>query len=207
MSVLIINGSPRADGTVARILHIIEAEAERRGCTAAFIDAASLSFASCTGCMACRSNGACVLPHDDAHDIAEQVRQCDAIAVGTPVYWGGMSGDLKRLFDRLVYVLMDESPLGIPVPLHKGKRAVIAAACTTPFPFNIICGQTSGAFGALREILSSAGFAVKRRIAVPGTKGTDKLTFRRERQAKKCAEAFAAKAGVRRFGFCGRKMR
>lgn len=31
MSVLIINGSPRADGTVARILHIIEAEAERRG--------------------------------------------------------------------------------------------------------------------------------------------------------------------------------
>ena len=90
--------------------------------------------------------------------------------VGTPVYWGNMNGKLKSLFDRLVGVLMGESKLGIPIPLHKGKKAVVVTACTTPFPFNYVCGQSSGAFRAVKEILKSSGFKIARKVNISNTK-------------------------------------
>lgn len=187
-TLLILNGSPRVKGTVAKILHEIEQGAKDSGCETVFIDVASLSFASCTGCMACRTKRACILPHDDAHDVAERIRHCAALVVGTPVYWGNMNGNLKRLFDRLVYALETESPLGIPCPHHKGKRAAIVTACTTPFPFNIVCGQTSKAAAALKEILSWSGFRVQSHIAMSGTKQTDKATPWQKRRARNCAK-------------------
>lgn len=171
MTILVLNGSPRKNGTVARTL---KKELSRYAADANMViwhDVSDLHFAFCTGCMACRSCGRCVLPPDDAHHIAEEIRACDVLLVGTPVYWGNMSGALKSLFDRLVYALMAESKLGIPKPLCKGKMAVVVTACTTPFPFNRLCGQTGGAFRAVREILRSSGFRIIRKKHRAGTKG------------------------------------
>lgn len=190
-TLLILNGSPRTKGTVAKILREIEQGAKDSGCETVFIDVASLSFASCTGCMACRTKRTCILPHDDAHDVAERIRHCVALVVGTPVYWGNMNGNLKRLFDRLVYALETESPLGIPRPHHKGKRAAIVTACTTPFPFNIVCGQTTKVAAALKEILSWSGFRVQSHIAMSGTKQADKATLCQKRRARNCAKRLA----------------
>lgn len=187
MNILILNGSPRKSGTVSQLLHRIESAAISAGHKVKFVDVPQLSFASCTGCMACRSKGTCVLAHDDAHTVAEHIARCDALAVGTSVYWGNMSGDLKRLFDRLVYALGNESPLGIPVPHRRGRRAVLVCACTTPFPFNILCGQTTKTLGALKEILFWSGFKVKAAVVVSGTKWLKDLPKRALRKAQKCA--------------------
>ena len=92
------------------------------------------------------------------------------LIVGTPVYWANMNGKLKCLFDRLVGVLMGESKHGIPIPLHKGKKAVIVTSCTTPFPFNYICGQSGGAVRAVNEVLKSSGFKVVKKINLSNTK-------------------------------------
>ena len=70
------------------------------------------------------------------------------------------TGTLKILFDRLVYGLMGESPRGIPVPLLRGKRAMIISTCTTPFPFNIWFHQSHGTIRAVREILKWSGFRI-----------------------------------------------
>ena len=133
-------------------------------------DVCDLHFDFCNGCMACRSKGDCILPEDDAHRIAQEIKESQMIFVGTPVYWGNMNGKLKCLFDRLVGVLMGESRLGIPIPLHKGKKAVVVTACATPFPFNYICGQSSGAFRAVKEILKSSGFRIVRKVNISNTK-------------------------------------
>jgi len=90
--------------------------------------------------------------------------------VAAPVYWGNMPGTLKMLFDRMVYAMMGESKLGIPKPLHKGKDAYIITSCTTPFPFNIFCRQTSGLVAALKEILGTSGFKIRGKVVIPGTK-------------------------------------
>lgn len=99
----------------------------------------------------------------------EQIRQADLLVVGTPTYWGGMSARLKMLFERLVPVFMGESALGFPQPRQKGKRALVIAACTTPWPFNILARQSRGAVRSVREILGTGGMKV-RTCEIPGTR-------------------------------------
>ena len=107
------------------------------------------------------------------------------LLIGSPCYWGNMPGTLKVLFDRMVYGLMGESPRGMPRPLHKGKRAILITACTTPWPFNVWFRQSRGTVRALREILRWSGFRVVKSIERGGTK-TRPLT---ERDLEKCRRA------------------
>ncbi|AEE17804.1 flavodoxin family protein [Treponema brennaborense] len=182
MKILLLNGSPRNGGRLSQILRIIEESAKRNDEVRSYT-VSNLAFKSCIGCMACRKNRLCVLQKDDAHKIAEEIRTCDAVVVGTPVYWGNMNGDLKRLFDRLVGILMAETKLGIPKPLHEGKKAYIVVTCTTPFPFNILAGQSTKAVAAVKEVLAASGFKLKGKIVLPGTKGMEILPQKIERKA------------------------
>ncbi|MBQ0078950.1 MAG: flavodoxin family protein [Eubacterium sp.] len=54
----------------------------------------------CIGCLACQSQGECVIK-DDASDITEKVLNADAVAWATPIYYYEMSGQMKTLIDRM----------------------------------------------------------------------------------------------------------
>ena len=169
MKVLVINGSPRPAGIVAQALAAAEKAAADAGAEVARIDCYAVGVAPCTGCMRCRTTGRCLLPEDAAHRVAEQIRVADVLIVGTPTYWGGMSARLKMIFERTVPVFMGESPRGIPQPRLKGRRAVVIAACTTPWPFNVLCGQSRGAVRSVGEVLRTAGMKV-RSVEIAGTR-------------------------------------
>ena len=175
MNILILNGSPRSNGKVSTLLHYAESIFKENEHTVDYIDVCSINFSCCKGCMACRTKGTCMLPQDDAHIIENKITKCDLLIVGTPVYWGNMNGRLKCLFDRLVGVMMAESKYGIPIPLHKNKKAMVVIACTTPFPFNIFAGQSTKAFTAIREILHYSGFKITGKIILAGTKEMKKI--------------------------------
>ncbi|MGN1263693.1 MAG: flavodoxin family protein, partial [Prevotella sp.] len=116
------------------------------------------------------------------------IRRADSIVIGSPCYWGNMPGQLKILFDRMVYGLMGESRSGIPQPLHKGKKAVIVTVCNTIFPFNIIFNQSRGTAKALKEILKWSGFKVVASVGRGGMRKYPQLTsndMRRCRNAMK----------------------
>lgn len=160
MNALIINGSPRNDGIIKQILNEIAAETRRGGHEVTVVNIAELDVAPCRGCMACRSSKRCVLPPDGAQDIIRKMEQCDALVIGAPCYWGNIPGQLKTLFDRMVYGMIGESPRGIPLPLHNGKTAAIVTACSTRWPWSRLFNQSSGALKALREIMRWSGFKV-----------------------------------------------
>ena len=104
--------------------------------------------------------------------MGEAIRRADLLVVGTPTYWGGMAARLKLLFERLVPVFMGESPRGIPQPRLKGRQAVVIAACTTPWPFNLLFRQSRGAVRSVREVLSTGGMRI-RSVEIAGTKALD----------------------------------
>lgn len=190
MKILVLNASPRRNGTISQAAsRFMEGVAESvagdfsEDTRIDVVNVADLKFSPCRGCMQCRKCGRCCLPQDDAHRIAEKIEACDVLVVAAPVYWGSIPGNLKMLFDRMVYALMAESRLGIPKPLHKGKDAYIITSCTTPFPFNIFCGQTSGVVRALKEILGTAGFKIRGKVVISGTKAKKGLS----EHAGKCA--------------------
>lgn len=186
-SVLVLNGSPRRDGLVSRMLgHIVENLSE--DCAVEYYFVHDLKFGACTGCMACRSKLRCFLPEDDAHRIAGAIRTADVLVIGSPCYWGNMNGELKMLFDRLVYAMMGEKENGMPIPLHKGKRAVLVTTCNTVWPFSVWFGQTGGVFRALGEILKWSGFRVVGRIAKGGCRKRGELTLREVEKCRKLAK-------------------
>ena len=158
MKLLILNASPRRSGNIALMAGTLKQEAEHLGAEVEEIWVQGLTVRPCTGCMACRSRHACVLPEDDAQRVLEKIKAADALAVAAPCYWGNMPGTLKLLFDRLVYGLMDENSLGLPLPLHKGKRCVLMSTSTTPWPFNILLHQSHGAIRAMKEVCKYSGF-------------------------------------------------
>ena len=188
MKVLILNGSPRKTGKVSQILHAMEKRLQTDGLETEFVEVNSLNFACCIGCMKCREKGSCILPEDDAHRIGTLLKTCDAMIVGSPVYWGNITGKLKSLFDRQVALMMGENKMGIPIPLLKGKKALVVNACTTPFPFNILAGQSTKAYAAVKEILSYSGVKIKGKIMLAGTKNMQALPEKIIRRAEKLAK-------------------
>ncbi|MGM9745487.1 MAG: flavodoxin family protein, partial [Paludibacteraceae bacterium] len=159
MNLLIINGSPKKNGLIAKMLDIMREDATKAGVHITEIYANDLHIKPCMGCMACRSKNRCVLPEDDAQRVLQLLTQADAIVIGAPCFWGNIPGQLKLLFDRIVYGMMRDTPR-FPEPLMKGKKAVFISTCTTPFPFNILMNQSHGAIRALKEIGHYSGWDI-----------------------------------------------
>ena len=154
MKALILNGSPHPQGVVVQALRTAADTLRQAGADIEWIDVYRTEFRPCTGCMQCRATNVCPLPRDAAHAVGERIRQAGLLVV---------------LFERLVPVFMGESALGLPQPRQKGKRALVIAACTTPWPFNILARQSRGAVRSVREILGTGGMKV-RTCEIPGTR-------------------------------------
>ena len=186
MKLLIINGSPRKKGLISQMLRIFHEQAIATGIEVTEVYANDLQIKPCMGCMACRSKRHCVLPEDDAQRVLALIQQADAIVIGAPCYWGNIPGQLKLLFDRIVYGMMRDTPR-FPEPLMKGKKAVFISTCTTPFPFNILMNQSRGAIRALREIGRFSGWKIVDTIERGGTATRPQLS---PRDISKCHKAF-----------------
>ena len=186
MKLLIINGSPRKKGLISQMLRIFHEQAIATGVEVTEVYANDLQIKPCMGCMACRSKRHCVLPEDDAQRVLALIQQADSIVVGAPCYWGNIPGQLKLLFDRIVYGMMRDTPR-FPEPLMKGKRLVCISTSTTPFPFNILMNQSHGAIRALREIGRFSGWKIVDTIERGGTAPRPQLS---PRDISKCHKAF-----------------
>ena len=101
--ILIINGSPRKNGNISKMLEAIKEETEKQGANVSAVHVHDLQVRPCNGCMSCRKNLACVLPEDGAQSTLRLINSCDVLVIGAPCYWGNLPGELKILFDRIVY--------------------------------------------------------------------------------------------------------
>lgn len=184
--VLIINASPRKKGNIAQMVAEMTSEADARGAEVEVIEVQRLHVKPCVACMQCRAKGFCALPEDDAQRVLQLIKDCEAMVIAAPCYWGNIPGTLKLLFDRIVYGMMDESPRNFPLPLHKGKRCVLVSTSTTPWPLNILMHQSRGAIRAMKEICRYSGFKVVATIEKGGTRHNTALA---EREKNRCRKA------------------
>ena len=185
MNILIINGSPRKKGLIAQMLDIMREDAEQRGDKVQTVYTNDLSIKPCIGCMACRTKGKCSIAEDDSQRVLKMIQEADAVIMGAPCYWGNIPGQMKVLFDRIVYGMMRDTPR-FPEPLMKGKRCILLSTCTTPWPWNILFKQSRGAIRAMREICHYAGFKIVATIKRGGTAMHPQLS---EKDKQKCVMA------------------
>ena len=102
--VLILCGSPRAEGMTRRTCDwLAEALAQRDAiCERVHLDSLSYATGGCTACMGCQRSEAyrCVI-EDEASPLLARIPEFDVLVLATPVYWFGPSAQLKRFCDRM----------------------------------------------------------------------------------------------------------
>ncbi|MCQ2469785.1 MAG: NAD(P)H-dependent oxidoreductase [Ruminococcus sp.] len=97
MKITIINGSARKGNTLAAVNAFIEGAKENN--TIEVIEPDKLSIAACKGCGGCECSKGCV-DKDDTNAAVNKVADADMILFATPVYWWGMTGQMKLLIDK-----------------------------------------------------------------------------------------------------------
>lgn len=103
MKTLLINGSPRSNGnTVTALKALTEGMKERDpGGEIRQIDAARINMTGCTHCNTCKENGGVCAIKDDGEEIMTKLCEADRIVFATPVYWWGVTAQLKTVVDRM----------------------------------------------------------------------------------------------------------
>lgn len=102
MKVILINGSPHKAGTTYTALTEAAKQLEQEGIEAEIIQIGSKAIRGCSGCLACRKLGKCVLD-DEVNEVAEKFKAADGIIIGSPVYYASPNGTLISFLDRLFY--------------------------------------------------------------------------------------------------------
>jgi len=97
--VLIISTSLRCGGNSDMLADEFVRGASDAGNNVTKVSLADKKIASCKGCLACQKTQKCIIG-DDANEIVQQMLTSDVIAFATPVYYYGMSGQMKTLLDR-----------------------------------------------------------------------------------------------------------
>jgi len=110
VKVLGISGSPRKGGNTEILLRQALDGATEAGADVEFLRVADHEINPCDGCWACQETGKCHID-DDMQLVYGKLLEANGIIFATPVYWFGMTGQLKILIDRTFALAFPEARL------------------------------------------------------------------------------------------------
>jgi multimeric flavodoxin WrbA len=107
MKVMAFNGSPRKEWNTATLLEKALEGAASRGAETELVHLYDLNFQGCQSCFACKTKGGesygkCAV-QDDLTPVLKKVEQVDAMILGSPFYFGTVSGEMRSFMERLMF--------------------------------------------------------------------------------------------------------
>ncbi len=115
MKIIAINGSPRKNGNTGILLNKALEGAASNGAETELINLYDLNYKGCKSCFACKlingnSYGKCAI-NDEMRPILEKIKSSDAIILGSPIYLGSITGEMRSFMERLIfpYLVYDEN--------------------------------------------------------------------------------------------------
>lgn len=97
MKITIVNGSARKGNSAAMVEAFIDGAQEKNEIEVIQADKVNMAF--CKGCNACECHKGCV-DQDDTNPVVDKLVASDMILFVTPVYWWGMTAQLKLVIDK-----------------------------------------------------------------------------------------------------------
>ena len=102
MKVLFLNGSPHKDGVGKRAIREMQDIFDGESIESEVVEIGSLSLRGCTACLACYKLGKCAID-DEVNEVAEKLREADALVITSPIYYAAPNGTLLAFLDRLFH--------------------------------------------------------------------------------------------------------
>lgn len=121
MKVLLVNGSPKANGNTARALAEVAEQLNAEGIEAEMFQLGAKPIRDCIGCGQCgKLDCRCTFDDDVVNELIAAAEQADGFVFGSPVYYAHPSGRILSALDRAFYA-------GSKAFAHKPGAAVAVA--------------------------------------------------------------------------------
>ena len=107
MKVIGINGRPRKNCNTAKLLENALEGAKSQESETELVHLYDLNYKGCISCFACKlkdgeSYGTCALK-DDLTPILKKILEVNAIILGSPIYLGTATGEMRSFIERLMF--------------------------------------------------------------------------------------------------------
>ena len=111
MKVLLVNGSPKANGNTSIALNEMIKVFEAEGVETKLIHIGNKVVRGCVACQNCFKLGRCVFD-DVVNEIAPYFMEAEGFVIGSPVYYGSPNGTVLAFLDRLFYSTFTKDKIG-----------------------------------------------------------------------------------------------
>lgn len=99
MKIILLMGSPNRGGSTRILADSFAKGAEEAGHSCEIIEVCRADVHPCLGCVRCGYEGPCV-QKDDVELIRQKLLRADMVVFATPLYYYGMTAQLKAVIDR-----------------------------------------------------------------------------------------------------------
>ena len=126
MKILVLNGSPRPNGNTAGMVNIFQRAAEEHGHQVKVFNVCKMNINGCLACEYChgKGHGQCV-QKDDMQEIYAELSDTEMLVLAAPIYYHGISGQLKCVIDRFYSALYPTAPTTL-----KKVAMFLSSTCT-----------------------------------------------------------------------------
>ena len=128
MKVLMLNGSPKANGNTAAALAEMEKIFALEGIEVESVQVGHLAVRGCVACGSCYQSGKCVFD-DVVNELAEKFRGADGLVAATPVYYASANATLIAVLDRLFYSTRFDKTMKVGAGVAVARRG----GCSSTF--------------------------------------------------------------------------
>ncbi len=125
--VLMINGSPRANGNTSMALQEMKQVFDTAGMETEVIMVGNKSIQGCVACNHCGKTGEGCIFDDEVNVIAEKFKEADALVVASPVYYASANGTLISFLDRLFYSTSFSKMMKVGASVAVARRGGLTA--------------------------------------------------------------------------------
>lgn len=111
MNILVLNGSPRPKGNTSTMIQAFTQGARTAEHQVTVIDVCKKKIAGCMACEYCHTKGheGCI-QKDDMQEVYIYLSVCDMLVIASPIYYHGITGQLKCVLDRFYAAAYPKKP-------------------------------------------------------------------------------------------------
>jgi len=154
LKALFVDGGPRKKNNTAQLLENAMKGASDAGAETSLVRLYDITFTGCKSCFACKlknakTDGVCALK-DDLRPVLQQAREADIIVIGSPVYFGYPTGEVRSFMERLLFASHSYDHFPDPsIPPEYPKRTAMIYTMNCPeehmekYHYDILLGSAS----------------------------------------------------------------
>ena len=140
MKVILLNGSPHANGNTYIAMHEMEKTFAEEGIETEIVHIGNKNIRGCIACRSCAKTGKCVF-EDEVNAFAAKFEACDGLVIGSPVYYASANATLVAFLTRLFFSTRFDKTMKVGASVVAARRGGLSSTFDELNKFFTISGM------------------------------------------------------------------